>query len=220
GLVNQIDYAYENEDGTPKALADNAEIKDLYDTVIEQYEAGLSAGLAQWGEDWATGFQKDAFATMLCPAWMTGTIESNSGGVDGWNVADVFPGGGGNWGGSFLTVPASGEHTEEAKELAAWLTAPEQQTAAFEEAGNFPSQLEAQESEQVQSYTNEFMNDAPVGQIFSNRAQAIEGNPFKGPNYFAIHQAVQQGIERVETTGEEPEKSWEKTLAAYDALGL
>ncbi|MBO0609910.1 ABC transporter substrate-binding protein [Myceligenerans salitolerans] len=220
GLVNQVEHAYENEDGTPKPLADNTEIKELYDTVLEQHEAGLSADLVQWSDDWATAFQKDAFATMLCPAWMTGTIEQNSGGVDGWNIADVFPGGGGNWGGSFLTVPAAGEHTEAARELAAWLTAPEQQTAAFEEAGNFPSQVEAQASEQVQSYVNEFMNDAPAGRIFSNRAQAIDGNPFKGPNYFAIHQTVQQGIERVETTGEDPVTSWEKTLAAFDALGL
>ncbi|WP_369373238.1 ABC transporter substrate-binding protein [Promicromonospora sp. Populi] len=220
GLVNQVDFAYEEEDGTPKPLAGNTEIKDLYDLVVEQHEAGLSAGLVQWGEDWASGFQNDAFATMLCPAWMTGSIESNSGGVTGWNIADVFPGGGGNWGGSFLTVPASGAHTEAAKELAAWLTAPEQQTAAFETSGNFPSQIEAQESEQVQSFVNEFMNGAPVGQIFSNRAQAIEGNPFKGPNYFAIHQTVQQGLERVETTGEDPDSSWEKSLSAYDDLGL
>ncbi|MFD2025175.1 ABC transporter substrate-binding protein [Promicromonospora aerolata] len=220
GLVNQVDHAYENEDGTPKPLTTNTEIKELFDTIVEQDRAGLSAGLAQWGEDWATGFQKDAFATMLCPAWMTGSIESNSGGVDGWNIADVFPGGGGNWGGSFLTVPASGSHIEEAKELAAWLTAPEQQTAAFEEAGNFPSQVEAQQSEQVQSYVNEFMNDAPVGEIFSNRAEAIEANPFKGPNYFAIHQTVQQGLERVETADEDPERSWEKSIEAFDALNL
>ncbi|GAB3162978.1 extracellular solute-binding protein [Myceligenerans halotolerans] len=220
GLVNQIDYAYENEDGTHKSLADNAEIIDLYDTVMEQDEAGLSAGLQQWSPDWDSGFQNDAFATMLCPAWMTGPIEERAGGIDGWNVADVFPGGGGNWGGSFLTVPASGEHTEEAKALAAWLTAPEQQTAAFENAGTFPSQIEAQGSDAVQSFANGFMNDAPVGQIFSNRAQAIEGNPFKGPNYFAIHQTVQDGITRVETEGEDAETSWEKSLAAYDELGL
>jgi cellobiose transport system substrate-binding protein len=220
GLVNQIDHAYENEDGTPKALEDNAEIIGLYETIVEQDAAGLSAGLQQWGEDWDSGFQNDAFATMLCPAWMTGPIEERAGGVDGWNVADVFPGGGGNWGGSFLTVPSSGEHTEAAKALAAWLTAPEQQTAAFENAGTFPSQIEAQGSDAVQSFTNGFMNDAPVGQIFSNRAQAIEGNPFKGPNYFAIHQTVQDGITRVEVDGEDADKSWEKSLAAYNELGL
>lgn len=222
GMVNQLPAAYENEDGTPKPLADNAEVQELFNTVTEQSGKGLSANLEQWSEDWNGAFQKDAFATMLCPSWMTGPIESNSGGIDGWNIADVFPGGGGNWGGSFLTVPASGENVAAAKELAAWLTAPEQQIAAFEESGNLPSQIEAQESEAVQSFTNEFMNNAPTGEIFTNRAAniAAETLPFKGPNYFSIHQTVQDGILRVETGGEEPAASWEKSLEAYDALGL
>ncbi|GAA1858520.1 ABC transporter substrate-binding protein [Myceligenerans crystallogenes] len=221
GLVNQEDAAYENTDGTPIPLGENAAVQGLYETVVAQGEAGLSAGLEQWSEDWNAAFQKDAFATMLCPAWMTGPIESNSGGVDGWNVADVFPGGGGNWGGSFLTVPSSGENVEAAKELAAWLTAPEQQTAAFEEAGTFPSQVEAQESEAVQGFTNEFMNDAPVGEIFTNRAAAITVTPFKGPNYFTIHQQVQDAVKRVDVEkSAEADESWEKAVAAYDELGL
>ena len=39
--------------------------------------------------------------------------------------------------------PSSREHPKEAAELAAWLTAPEQQIKAFEKTGNFPSQVEA-----------------------------------------------------------------------------
>lgn len=222
GMVNQIDNAYEESDGTVKDLADNAEIKAIYDAVIEASVAkGLSAGLGQWSDDWAAGFQNNAFATMLCPSWMTGPIESNSGGVTGWNVADVFPGGGGNWGGSFLTVPASGENTEAAQKLAAWLTAPEQQTAAFVEAGTFPSQLEAQDSAEVQEFTNAFMNEAPVGQIFSNRAKAIDGAPFKGANYFAIHQTVTDAITRVEVDKtDDAEASWTKAIEAFKALGI
>ena len=221
GMVNQVEAAYENpDDGTPVPLGDNTQVKDLFDTIVEQNEAGLSAGLEQWGDDWNAGPQNDAFATMLCPAWMTGPIESNSGGIDGWNIADVFPGGGGNWGGSFLTVPASGENVEAAKELAKWLSAPEQQTTAFENAGTFPSQLEAQESEAVQSYVNEFFNDAPVGEIFTNAAARIDVTPFKGPNYFSIHTEVQNAILRVEVNGEDPEKSWDKAVKAYEDLGL
>ena len=134
----------------------------------------------QWSPEWAAGFQANAFATMLCPGWMMGPIESYSEGVQGWDVANVFPGGGGNWGGSFLTVPSAGAYTEEAKELAAWLTAPEQQTQAFTTAGAFPSQIEAQGSEAVQAYTNPFFNNAPVGKIFTatgavHRRRAVQG---------------------------------------------
>jgi cellobiose transport system substrate-binding protein len=223
GMINQVMDAYEDPaTGEPKDLASNTVVKDLYDQIAAAaVDDGLSAGLEQWGEDWVAGFQNDAFATMLCPSWMTGPIEQNSGGITGWDVADVFPGGGGNWGGSFLTVPASGAHTEEAKNLAAWLTAPEQQIAAFETAGTFPSQLEAQASEQVQSFTNPFFADAPVGQIFSERAKAIEGAPFKGPNYFSIHQSVQNALLRVDVTEEQDaEASWQGALEEFASLGL
>jgi len=221
-MVNQLDYAYENEDGSAKDLADNADVKAIYDAVTaSSVDQGLSANLEQWSDDWNSAFQSDGFATMLCPSWMTGPIESNSGGVTGWNVADVFPGGGGNWGGAFLTVPSSGANSEAAKEFAAWLTAPEQQTVAFEEAGTFPSQIEAQDSEAVQSFTNAFMNDAPVGQIFSNRAKAIEGAPFKGKSYFSIHTEVQNAILRVDVQKtDDAAASWDKAIAAVDALGL
>ncbi|GAA1710684.1 extracellular solute-binding protein [Isoptericola hypogeus] len=222
GMVNQLDGAYEDpETGEPKDLASNTEVKDLYDQVLAASVGDeLSAGLEQWSPDWDAGFQNDAWATMLCPPWMTASIEERAGGVDGWDVADVFPGGGGNWGGAFLSVPASGPNAEAAKELAAWLTDPEQQTTAYENANTFPSQVDAQASDAVQSSTNPFFNDAPVGPIFSARAQAIESAPFKGENYFSIHQSVQNALNRVDLNGEDPEKSWQGALDEYASLGL
>ncbi|MFD2028070.1 ABC transporter substrate-binding protein [Promicromonospora aerolata] len=221
GMVNQLPAAFEDpESGEPKALGDNTEVKDIYDEITASVEDDLSAGLEQWGGDWDAGFQNDAFATMLCPAWMTGPIEERSGGVEGWDVADVFPGGGGNWGGSFLTVPASGENTEAAKELAAWLTDPAQQTKAFESAGTFPSQLEAQDSEAVQSFTNPFFNDAPVGEIFSTRAQNIDGAPYKGAHYFAIRDEVTNALNRVDISkSQDAQKSWDEAVEKAAALG-
>jgi len=221
GMVNQLPAAFEDpESGEPKDLAENTEVKDIYEEITASVDDDLSAGLEQWGGDWDAGFQEDAFATMLCPAWMTGPIEERSGGIEGWDVADVFPGGGGNWGGSFLTVPASGKNTEAAKELAAWLTAPEQQTKAFESAGTFPSQIEAQESEAVQSFTNPFFNDAPVGEIFSTRAQSIDGAPYKGAHYFAIRDEVTNALNRVDITkSQDSEKSWNEAVEKAAAIG-
>ena len=83
-------------------------MKAIYDQVLGRGPTTQSAHLGQWSEDWTASFQKDGFATMLCPGWMLGVIEGNAAGVEGWDIADVFPGGGGNWGGSFLTVPAMG----------------------------------------------------------------------------------------------------------------
>ena len=110
---------------------------------------GCRPSLAQWSDDWTASFQNDGFATMACPGWMLGVVEGNAEGVKGWDFADVFPGGGGNWGGSFLTVPAQGDNTRRRTEVAAWLTAPEQQAKAFEANGTFPSQVEALDAPEV-----------------------------------------------------------------------
>jgi cellobiose transport system substrate-binding protein len=45
---------------------------------------------------------------------MLGVVAGNAEGVKGWDFADVFPGGGGNWGGSYLVVPTQSEHPDEA----------------------------------------------------------------------------------------------------------
>ncbi len=218
GMINQVPNAYEKEDGTIIAL-ENPQVRAIYDQVLAA-SATQSAGLGQWSQDWTDSFQTDGFATMLCPGWMLGVIEGNAAGVEGWDIADVFPGGGGNWGGSFLTVPAMGENQAEAKKLAAWLTAPEQQVKAFKAKGTFPSQVEALKSPDLLSQTNAFFNDAPTGEILANRASAVDVAPFKGPNYFAINDAMQQALSRVDVDEtDDPASSWAKFEEAVNALG-
>ncbi|GAA1124259.1 ABC transporter substrate-binding protein [Arthrobacter flavus] len=219
GMINQVENAYENEDGTVIA-ADNAEVKEIYETVVAaSVDDNLSAHLGQWSEDWTAGFQSDAFATMLCPGWMLGVIEGNAEGVEGWDIANVFPGGGGNWGGSYLTVPVQGENQAEAKKLADWLTAPEQQIKAFNAKGTFPSQVDALESTDLLGATNEFFNDAPTGEILAERALAVDITPFKGPKYFPINDAMQQALTRVDVDQtDDVASSWDKFVTAVNAL--
>lgn len=218
-MINQVEVPFEDESG--EIIADtNPEVRDLYDQLLAaSVEDELSAGLSQWSGDWSDAFQRSSFATMLCPGWMLGVIEGNADGIEGWDIADVFPGGGGNWGGSYLTVPAQGENVEAAKELAAWLTEPEQQIKAFEAIGAFPSTVEALESEEIQTATDEFFNDAPVGETLANRAEAIEVQPLKGPNYLLINVAIQDALNRVDVDGiDDAESSWEKFVNDVEAM--
>ncbi len=221
GMINQVENAYEEDNGDVLGI-DHDTVKDIYDSVLTaSVDEDLSAHLLQWSDDWAAGFQSGAFATQLCPGWMLGVVEGNAAGITGWDVADVFPGGGGNWGGSYLTVPTQSEHPEEAQALAAWLTAPEQQIKAFQAKGTFPSQVEALESQDLLGQTNEFFNGAPTGEILANRAEAVTATPFKGPNYFAIHTTVSDAITRVDVDQtDDAESSWQKALEAYESLGL
>jgi cellobiose transport system substrate-binding protein len=220
-LINQQEFAYEQADGTVTPLADNTTAQEAYNTVTSDEVQAISGHLGQWSEDWTAAFQNDGFATMLCPAWMTGPIEQNSGGITGWDVADVFPGGGGNWGGSYLTVPAAGANAEAAKELAAWLTSPEVQIKAFSNAGTFPSQTEALSDPTLTGAKNAFFNDAPVGEIFGNRYEAIKVTPFKGPNYFSVHTTVTNAITKVDVDkSADAETAWQGALDEFGALGL
>ena len=217
-MINQVQNAYEDNDGNIIAL-ENAEVKAIYEKVLAA-AATQSSHTGQWSEDWTAAFQKDGFATMVCPGWMLGVIEGNAAGVEGWDIANVFPGGGGNWGGSFLTVPAMGEHPAEAKALAAWLTAPEQQVKAFKAKGTFPSQVEALTDPALLSQKNAFCLDAPTGQILADRATAVTVAPFKGPNYFAINDALQQALNRVDVDKtDDPASSWAKFEEAINNLG-
>ena len=225
GMVNQVanPFSSTEPEETLIPLDDNAPIRAIYDQLLAaSVDDGLSAGLQQWTPDWQNAFQnKDGgFATMLCPGWMLGVIEGNAAGMEGWDIANQFPGGGGNWGGSFLTVPAQGKNVDEAKKLAAWLTAPEQQIKAFKLKGTFPSQVEALSSNDLLSVTNAFFNDAPTGQILADRAKAVTVVPFKGPNYFAYRASISNAINRVDVDKtDSPDDSWKTAASDISALG-
>ena len=210
GLVNQLEYAYEEPDGTIIA-ADNPEIRAAYDTVVDR-AIPVSGFAGQWSEDWYAAMANGEFAAMLCPPWMHGIIQGEAPDVTGWDVANAFPEGGGNWGGSYLVIPADGQNIEAAQQLADWLTSPETQIKAFNNAGTFPSQLEAQQSPDLTGYVNEYFNDAPTGEIGIDRSNAITVSTYKGEKYFQFHDALQNAVTRVFDGLEDKETAWNNWL--------
>jgi cellobiose transport system substrate-binding protein len=217
GMVNQVEAAYEDPDSGKITATTNSDVKDIYEQVTAASKT-QSAHLQQWSDDWNAGMQNGAYATMLCPAWMQGVISGNAKDVTTWDIANVFPNGGGNWGGSYLTVPANGAHVKEAAELAAWLTDPAQQIKAFANAGTFPSQQEALKDSTLLDFTNDFFNKAPVGKIFSDRAAAVTVSPFKGQYYFQINDAMQKALTRVEDGTQSASASWDQWVSEVKAI--
>ncbi len=217
-MLNQVEFPFEQADNTVDV--ENDELRAVYDAVTSNAET-LSTKAAQWSDDWSAGFQNDAFATIPCPGWMRSNIRDNTGdpapkGVV-WDIADVFPGGGGNWGGSYLAVPKASPHQEAAKEFAAWITAPEQQLEIFQTLGNFPSQVEALEDPELLGTEDPYFNDAPAGEIFSNRAAAITVQPYHGPLYSDILGKFQEAITRVDQ-GANPDESWQTFVTEVESL--
>ena len=197
GQVFQLDKAY-YEPGTNQVIAgSNPGVKAAWDLTMKAIEQGLSAKLVAWQPDWVTGFTKGSFATITCPAWMNGYIKENAPTTSGkWNIAAV-PNAAGNWGGSWLTIPAQGKHPKEAYELAVFLTAPTQQIKVFKSVGNFPSAIPAIHDETVAGFKNPFFNDAPTGKIYGESAINLKPQ-FQGEKHGPIRKAMEDGITRVE----------------------
>ncbi|MFB9315741.1 extracellular solute-binding protein [Nocardioides plantarum] len=217
-MLNQVPNPFEESDGTVNV--ENDGLKAVWNTVTGNAET-LSTRNKLWNDDWSASFKKDGFATIPCPGWMRSNIKDNQGKLkDGvvWDVVDVFPGGGGNWGGSFLAVPKTSTHQTEAQKFLEWMTAPEQQLRVFADLGNFPSQVKAIDSPDLLSATDEYFNNAPVGEIYSNRAAAIDVQPFQGPLYSDILGKFQLAIDRVDEGSASPDKSWKTFLSDVASL--
>jgi len=216
GIVNQFELAYEDPDGSIIAT-DNPDIKAAYEDVVTK-AVPISAYAGQWSEDWTASLASGEFAAMLCPGWMLGVISGSAPDITGWDIADAFPGGGANWGGSYLTVPANGEHVEAAQQLADWLTSPETQLKAFTNAGTFPSQVDALSSDQLAGATNEYFNNAPTGEILTDRANAITVTTYKGTQYFQFHDALQNAVTRVFDGLEDKDTAWNTWVTEVSAF--
>jgi len=197
GQVFQLEKAY-YEPGTNELIVDkNPGVKAAWDLTMKAIAHGLSGKLVAWQPDWVTAFQKGTFATITCPAWMTGYIKENAPGTAGkWNIASV-PGAAGNWGGSWLAIPAQSKHPKEAYDLMVFLTTPAQQVKVFKETGNFPSTIPAIQDPAVAEFKNPFFNDAAVGKIFGESAINLKPQ-YQGEKHGPIRKAMEDGITRVE----------------------
>lgn len=172
--------------------------KVAFDYTMKAIEGGLSANLDAFTPEWNAGFVKGNFAVLACPAWMQGHIKNTAPQTEGkWDVAAI-PGGGGNWGGSFLTIPKQGKNVDAAYEFLEWLIQPEQQIEIFKKVGNLPSQPALYEDPAIKDFKNPFFNNAPVGQIFSNAAKALTPQ-YLGKKNGPTRVAVENVIKRAQT---------------------
>ena len=218
-MVNQLPVGYLNREDQP-TLETNTALKAAWDQVSNAVKQGQSAGLTAFEDDGNNGLRVGSFATKVCPSWMLGIIEQQAGIANAgkWAITDAFPDGGGNWGGSYLTVPAASPHQKEAAALAAWLTAPEQQLHAFRVSGNFPSQVEAFTSPDLLSEMNSYFGGALSGQVFVAQARKVGKPQYKGPGDGKIQETVIAPALKSVEQGADPAAVWQQVLAGVHRL--
>jgi cellobiose transport system substrate-binding protein len=210
-IIGQSESQYYDEDGNP-IYDTNPAVKDAWDLSVQAIQAGLTAKLKQFDQPWNQAFANGRFATIACPAWMIGYIKGQAGDASSgkWDVASI-PGGGGNWGGSYLSIPSASEHQQEAYELIKWLTAPEQQVKMWTQAQHFPSSSTAAEDDAVAAATDEYFSNAPVGELFKESADNLTVAVL-GPKDGVIKDTISNGLLRVDQQGEDPDTAWQKTM--------
>ncbi|MET8911770.1 extracellular solute-binding protein [Micromonospora sp. NPDC004551] len=209
---NTTGYSY--YDTSDKLVVDsNPAVRQAYDTTMDIIDSGLSGRYGSWSEEWVSAFKQSKFATIACPAWMTGVIEGNAGaGAKGkWDIAQV-PGNGGNWGGSFLAVPKQSKHQAEAIELAKFLTSAKGQIGAFKAKGPLPSSPQALADPAIVDSTNAYFSAAPVGRIFAEGAKSLKP-VYMGPKNQAVRTEVENAVRTVELGKRSPQQGWTDAVA-------
>ena len=204
-----------NGDAKPENLvaANSPAVKQAWDTAVKLVNANATAKTATWSTEWSAGFKNGTFAATFCPSWMTGIVESNSGPENKgkWDVAAV-PGGGGNWGGSWLAVPSQSKYPKEAAELAKFLTNADSQVAAFVAKGPLPTNLTALQNPQFQGYQNAYFNNAPTGKIFGETASKIKPLTL-GPKHASVKEkAMEPALQAFEQGKISADAAWKQFL--------
>jgi cellobiose transport system substrate-binding protein len=218
--VRQGDVTYADDEGNP-VVEQSDGVQTAWGLASQAAGDGLTAQLGQFSDEWTAAFANDGFATIACPSWMLNYITSQLGdeGAGKWNIA-TLPGqsqAGSTWGGSWLGVPSSGEHVEEAKELVEWLTAPEQQVKMFVSQGFFPSSSVAAESPEVTGATSEYFSGAPIGEIFGTAADAVRRNPIS-PYDTQIQDAFSNALTTVADGSRSPDDAYADALKAVEQV--
>jgi cellobiose transport system substrate-binding protein len=189
--------------------------KVAFDLTAKVIAAGLSAKLPSFSAEWDSGFVNGDFAVLACPAWMRGHIKNTAPATKGkWDIAAI-PGGGGNWGGSFLTIPKQGKHVDEAYALLEWLIQPEQQIEIFKKVGNMPSQPALYQDPTLANSKDEFFNNAPDGQIYGATVANLKPQ-YLGKKNGPTRSAVENVLNRLQNGELTADAAWQEALKEAD----
>ncbi len=196
-------------------------VKPAFDVALDAIDAGLSAGVAPFTDQWDAGLDSGTFAATLCPVWGMGYIQNvleTSGGTAQWDIADI-PGPGGSWGGSFYAIPAQGTPAQQASgwDFLNWLIQPEQQLRIFQATGSLPSQPALYEDDSVKSYVIPFFNDAPVGSILAKAVSELPTQNLYSPSNGTIEATLQDVLLQVQQGEVGSADAW---AVATEAAGL
>lgn len=216
--VNQVTEKYYSPDGE-LVWDTNPQVQDAFNVAVDAYKAGISANIAAWSSGWDPGKANGAFAVTVAPSWLLAGLQTAAPDTAGnWRVA-TLPGVGGNWGGSYIAIPARAAHPEAAWQYIETMMSPEAQTEHFVSTGTLPAATAALTSDEVLSYTDDFFGDSAIGQVMSD--SVMQFNSFyNGPDTSAIGTGLLNALAEMQAGNVAPDDAWQTGVDnVNEALG-
>ena len=208
--VSQGEEQYYSADGDV-VYDTNPIVRDSFDLGLKAIAAGITAKLESFTDGWNAGMAKGAFAAVAAPSWMLGSIRSAAPDTAGkWDIA-VIPGGSGNWGGSYLSIPARAANPQAAWNYVKTMQSPEQQLKHFVDSGSLPTTPVNYDKPELVDHTDPFFGNAPTGRIFT---QAVLGlKPFVNGEYNTeISTELLNALNGVEGDGAPAGAAWDTAV--------
>jgi len=226
--LRQLPAAFEDPaTGQPIDMATNTAVHDIFIQMGQAMADGLGNNTAFWNDGWGPAMLHGEFATMVAPPWQIGWPLMQSGWVDGnfaspeaegWRIATAFPNGGGNWGGTFVSVPSHGTQIECAIEFANYLTSDEIAAGQWATQSAFPSQAALIEAGITGDPNVEtFLGGQDYSTVLGHLAEAIPNAPFRGEQFGNIQDNMI--FSPLGTVGDginTPEQAWEQAVSLWN----
>lgn len=218
-MVSQQDNGYTALDGEP--LPEDPDLRARWDLLAAAIADGLSADQVAWDWNGGESLIDGTFAVTVCPPWFLPVVEgaataAGGGPETGWDVADVFPGGGATWGGTYMAVSADSRHPAEAAALVEWLTQPAQQLVITDSTGTYPASRDAIAERAAAAEPHPFFHDAPVDATFASRALTVPTHA-EGPYDWRIALEVFAPAVDALETGADAQATWEHAMSEVAA---
>ncbi|WP_238649874.1 ABC transporter substrate-binding protein [Paenibacillus piscarius] len=197
----------------------NPYVQRAYDYTAEGIQAGWISYADIRSPEWEQGLRSGAFAAVVGPAWLAGTLKESAPDSAGqWRIAQLAEGAG-NWGGSYLALPKAGKHPEEAYAFTAWLVNKENQQAAFSSQGLIPSIPSLYSDPAFTALRDAFFGGQQTGIEFGKAASRVKP-VYYGPLHEETDALFKNALSHVLLKGADPASEWRsavkraRTLAA------
>ena len=211
---NQLPVKYYDDAGR-LVHSDNPGLHHAFDTALDAHAAHISAGIAAFTPGWSGAMARGDFAVMAAPSWMLRVIKSTAPKTSGkWRIAAV-PGVAGNWGGSYLAIPAGAKHPEAAWDYIAATQSAAAQREHFAAGGPLPAAVEPYGQDDITSLADPFFGDSAIGAVFTESVLGMRP-VVEGPASSTINTAFLQALTAVEQGSLHPADSWRSALDAAD----